>query len=70
MAPGQYSYEVHASSQTGEEIAVAKRVIGLVESVKYVEGRAYLKVGGYKIDLASVIEIVNNGNSHANGEEW
>ncbi|MCP4583188.1 MAG: flagellar hook assembly protein FlgD [candidate division Zixibacteria bacterium] len=63
LAPGEYSYEVHASSQTGEEITASRRVIGVVDSVKYMDGKAYLIVGGYKLDLSSIIEVVDNGNS-------
>ncbi len=62
LAPGSYSYEVHASTAAGEEIAVEKRVIGRVESVKYQDGMAYLIVGGYKIDLSTIIEVVDEGS--------
>jgi len=68
LSPGEYSYEVHATSQTGEEITVAKRVIGEIESVKYEDGRAYLVVGGYKLDLSTIIEIVRNGSSAIQSE--
>jgi len=63
LSPGDYSYEIHATSQTGEEIAVAKRVIGEIDSVKYEDGKAYLMVDGYKLDLSTIIEIVQNSNS-------
>jgi len=63
LAPGEYSFEVHATSQTGEEITASKRVIGVVSSVKYMDGKAYLIVGGYKLDLSSIIEVVENSNS-------
>lgn len=67
VAPGQYSYEVTATTRTGESIAVNKRVIGKVESVKYTESRAYLIVGGYKVDLSTILEIVEgNDNRYSN----
>ncbi len=62
-APGQYSYEVIAKTRTGETVTVEKRVIGKVESVKYTESRAYLVVGGYKVDLSGIIEIVSGDNN-------
>lgn len=65
LGSGTYSYEVHASTATGEEIAADKRVIGVVRSVKYEDGKAYLVVAGYKVDLGSIIEIVDGGNSAA-----
>jgi flagellar basal-body rod modification protein FlgD len=63
LSPGKYSYEVHATSRTGEEVDVTKRVIGEIESVKYDGGKAYLVVGGYELDLSTIIEIVQNRNS-------
>lgn len=61
VSPGTYSYEVTASALSGEDIIVSKRVIGPVDSVKYIDGRAYLIVGGYKVDLSTIIEILNEG---------
>ncbi len=68
VAPGQYSYEVTAATRSGQSVTVEKRVIGKVESVKYTESRAYLIVGGYKVDLSGIIEIVGGENDrHNNG---
>lgn len=66
VSPGAYSYEVSASSLTGENIIVSKRVIGPVESVKYIEGRAYLIVGGYRVDLSTIIEILDGEGLNVN----
>lgn len=63
LAPGTYSFDVHATSVTGEEIAADKRVIGEVDSVKYEDGLAYLIVDGYRVNLGSIIEIVQ-GSDH------
>ena len=65
-SPGTYSYEVSASTLTGENVDVSKRVIGPVESVKYVDGRAYLIVGGYKVDLSTIIEILDGDSLNVN----
>lgn len=59
---GNYSYEVTAINAAGDTITASKRVIGVVDSVKYQDGMAYLIVGGYKISLSTIIEIVNGGN--------
>ncbi len=59
---GSYSYEVTATNSAGDTITASKRVIGVVDSVKYQDGMAYLIVGGYKISLSTIIEIVNGGN--------
>jgi len=64
--PRTYSYEVTASSPSGESIGVSKRVIGPVDSVKYIDGRGYLIVGGYKVDLSTIIEILHEGGLNVN----
>ena len=67
LAPGNYSYEISAETLTGETITSSKRVIGEVNSVKYVDGKAYLIVGGgFKVDLSTIIEIQQNDNAAAN----
>jgi len=68
LSPGDYSYEVTALTGTGESITVEKRVIGAVDSVKYIDGKAYLMVGGYKVDLSTIIEIVDGQNLRTNQE--
>ncbi len=62
LAPGSYSFEVHASTAAGDEIESEERVIGVIEKVKYVDGQAYLIVGGYKVNLSTVIEVVDQGS--------
>jgi len=70
LASGEYSYEVSASTRTGEQITATKRIIGVVDAVKYLEGTAYLNVGAYKVDLSTIIEIVNGGwQSAQNGNQ-
>ena len=68
VSPGDYSYEVSALTNTGETVTAEKRIIGTVDSVKYIDGMAYLMVGGYKVDLSTIIEIVDNENSRTNHE--
>jgi flagellar basal-body rod modification protein FlgD len=62
LADGSYTYEVTATTASGESVTASNRVIGVVNSVKYQDGSAYLIVGGYKVDLSKIIEIVNSGN--------
>jgi len=66
VAPGKYSYEISASTANGEQVTSSKRVIGAVDSVQYIDGRAYLAIGGYKVDLSTIIEIVNGNSSQRN----
>jgi flagellar basal-body rod modification protein FlgD len=63
LADGEYSYEVTATTKTGETITSSKRIIGPVDAVKYIDGKAYLTVGSYKVDMSTIIEIVNDGRS-------
>jgi flagellar basal-body rod modification protein FlgD len=65
LAPGQYSYEVHATTLSGTDVSVENRVMGTVESVKYEDGIAYLVVGGYKVSLSSIIEIVEGSSAES-----
>ena len=62
LGSGTYSFEVHATNAAGDEITANKRVIGVVDSVRYEDGQAFLIVDGYKVDLASIIEIVDSGS--------
>jgi flagellar basal-body rod modification protein FlgD len=68
LAAGNYTYEVSAVTLTGESITVENRVIGFVQAVKYLDGKAYLIVdGGYKVDLSTIIEIEqSDGSSPSN----
>ena len=62
LGSGTYSYEIHATNAAGDEIKANKRVIGIVDSVRYEDGQAFLIVDGYKVDLASIIEIDDSGS--------
>jgi flagellar basal-body rod modification protein FlgD len=67
LADGSYTYEVTASTAAGETVTASNRVIGVVDAVKYQDGAAYLIVSGYKVDLSTIIEIVNSGNQSYQG---
>jgi flagellar basal-body rod modification protein FlgD len=69
LAPGTYSYEVNANTLSGSDVSVEKRVVGKVESVKYEDGMAYLVVGGYKVDLSSIIQIVEGSLAETTQQE-
>jgi len=62
VSAGTYSYEVTATGADGTAIDVSNRVIGTIESVKYEDGTAYLIVGGYKVDLSTIIEVIQEGD--------
>ena len=63
LGSGDYSYEVTARTLSGESLIVNKRVIGVINSVKYIDGKAYLIVGGYKVDLSTIIEVEQAGGT-------
>jgi flagellar basal-body rod modification protein FlgD len=68
LAAGDYTFEVSATTTDGKQITSAERVIGVIDSVRYLDGKAYLMVDGYKVDLSTIIEIVDSGNgTHSNG---
>jgi flagellar basal-body rod modification protein FlgD len=64
LGAGEYTYEVTATNQSGEQVTTANRVIGMVDAVKYIDGKAYLMVDGYKVDLSTIIEVDNGNNSN------
>lgn len=69
LGPGSYSYEVSGMTTAGETVTTQKLVIGLVSSVKYIDGLAYLIVGGgFQVDLSTIIEIEQSDNPMSNYE--
>ena len=70
LAPGEYSYEVSALTMSGDTVTAAKRVIGTVNSIKYIDGKAYMIVGGgFRVDLSTIIEILQPSESASNYPE-
>jgi len=57
VAAGPYSVQIIAADDSGNQVAVAAVLRGKVESVKYVDGQAYLNVNGTLVPLADVREI-------------
>ncbi len=55
--PGTYSFEVRATDQNGQNVALLPFRFGTVEGVQYSEGQAYLVVDGVRISLGDVIEV-------------
>ncbi|MCD6161899.1 MAG: flagellar hook assembly protein FlgD [candidate division Zixibacteria bacterium] len=69
LGPGLYSYEVSGTTTAGETVTTQKRVIGMVNSVKYIDGKAYLFVGGgFQVDISTIIEIEQSDNPMSNYE--
>lgn len=54
---GNYSFEVEATDNEGQEVSAVTVSRGLVSSVRYENGMAILVVNGEDINLADVIEI-------------
>jgi len=66
LGSGDYSFEVTAETLSGESLTVDKRVIGVIDSVKYIDGQAYLIVGGYSVSLSTIIEVEQADGSASN----
>lgn len=69
MGVGTYTFEVNASTTTGTAVDVEVRVVGYVEKVKYVDGSAYLVVGGYEVDLSDIIEVIEAGSDSSDASD-
>jgi len=57
VADGTYSYQVDLKDTNSQAITVSNYRTGTVDSVKYVDGEAYLLVGGSYIPLSDVREV-------------
>ena len=68
VSAGTYSYKVHATTSSDEELQIEARTIGEVESVKYIDGIAYLVVNGHNVELGSILEIVDE-NTQVNNND-
>jgi flagellar basal-body rod modification protein FlgD len=63
LAAGNYTFKVTAKDDTGKDIAVETRRIGIVESIRYEDGQGFLIVDGQKVSLSDIIEVVQPGQS-------
>jgi flagellar basal-body rod modification protein FlgD len=63
VAAGEYTFQVTAKDSAGKDIKVETRRIGIVDSVRYIDGQGYLMVDGQKISLSDIIEVVEPGSS-------
>lgn len=54
---GSYSYDVNLRDANGQAVTVSNYRTGVVDSVKYVSGEAYLLVDGAYIPLSDVREV-------------
>ncbi len=63
LSAGNYTFTVTATNAAGETVASETRRIGMVDSVRYEDGQGYLIVGGQRISLSDIIEVVLPGHS-------
>jgi flagellar basal-body rod modification protein FlgD len=61
VAAGNYNYQIDLKDTNGQPVTVSNYRTGKVESVKYVDGQAYLLVDGAYIPLAQVREVKSGG---------
>jgi flagellar basal-body rod modification protein FlgD len=57
VVSGDYTYQVDLKDTDGQTVTVSNYRTGTVDSVKYVDGQAYLLVDGAYIPLAQVREV-------------
>ena len=57
VASGNYTYQINLKDTSGQAVTVSNYRTGTVDSVKYVDGQAYLLVDGAYIPLAHVREV-------------
>jgi len=57
VASGDYTYQIDLKDTNGQAVTVSNYRTGTVDSVKYVDGQAYLLVDGAYIPLAQVREV-------------
>jgi flagellar basal-body rod modification protein FlgD len=57
VASGDYTYEIALEDTNGEAVTVSNYRTGTVDSIKYVDGQAYLLVDGAYIPLSQVREV-------------
>ena len=57
VASGDYTYQINLKDTNGQAVTVSNYRTGKVDSVKYVDGQAYLLVDGAYIPLAQVREV-------------
>ena len=72
LAGGEYTFEVDAKDSEGEPIGTQTRLVGIVESVRYEDGKGYLIVAGQKIDMSDILEInlpSDSGNESGGSEQ-
>jgi flagellar basal-body rod modification protein FlgD len=63
VAGGEYTFEITAKDSSDESVGVHTRIVGIVESVRYENGKGYLIVNGQKIEMSDIIEINLPGDS-------
>ncbi len=57
VAPGNYRVEIIALDENGQQLKLASGFRGTVESIRYVDGQAFLVVDGMTVSADSVQEI-------------
>jgi flagellar basal-body rod modification protein FlgD len=57
VASGDYTYQINLKDTNGQAVTVSNYRTGTVDSVKYVDGQAYLLVDGAYIPLSQVREV-------------
>ncbi|UCE67779.1 MAG: flagellar hook capping protein [Candidatus Zixiibacteriota bacterium] len=72
VAGGEYTFEITAKDSSDESVGVQTRIVGIVESVRYENGKGYLIINGQKIEMSDIIEVNlpdGSDNGSGNSEE-
>ncbi len=69
IAGGDYTFEVEAKNSADENIDVSTRIVGVVDSVRYENGRGYLVINGQLIDMSDILEVNLPSSSEGGGSD-
>lgn len=69
LAGGDYTFEVEAKNSADESIDVSTRIVGIVNSVRYQDGRGFLVINGQMIEMSDILEVNLPSSSEDGGSD-
>ncbi len=65
---GQYTFNVTAQDSSGNNVAAQPLIVGTIDSIRYRDGNAVLRLGNIEVDFGAVLEIGANASTFTNAE--
>ncbi len=69
LPEGKYSFSVSAEDTDGNSITAETYMVGVISSIRYENGDAFLRLGDLEINISDVLEISDNLDFNENDEE-